>query len=54
MKGKTLWAILALVSVSGAEKEVSDIDCHLYGVTKKQEAWITRFCREIDVREGRL
>ena len=54
MKGTSVWAILALAAASGAEKEVSVPECHSYGVTERQEAWIVRFCHIIDLREGRV
>ena len=52
MKGKSLWAILALAAVSTAEKV--DIEPQHYGVSEKQEEWIARFCSERNVREGRV
>lgn len=52
MKGKSLWAILALASVSSAENV--DIEPQRYGVSEKQEAWIARFCSERNVLEGRV
>lgn len=54
MKGKSLWVILALVAIDAAEKEVNVPECHSYGVTERQEAWIIRFCHEIDRKEGRI
>ena len=50
MKGKSLWAILALAAVSSAEKV--EIEPQRYGVSKKQEAWIECFCHEMDRKEG--
>lgn len=51
MKGKSLWAILALATVSSAEKV--DIEPYRYGVTKEQEREIAKKCHTIDRLEGR-
>lgn len=53
MKGTSLWAILALTAINVAEKEASVPECHRYGVTEKQEAWIGLFCHALDRKEGR-
>ena len=51
MKGKSLWAILALAAVSAAEKV--NIEPYRYGVSEEQERAIAKKCHEIDVKEGR-